>query len=382
MSVKRRRLLFLTGTRADFGKLKPLLAAVSEVDGLDTFIFTTGMHVLKRYGSTWEEVENAGLGKMYMFVNQTPGDGMDAVLAKTISGLSDFVKENRPDLIVVHGDRTEALAGALVGCFNRVRVAHIEGGELSGTVDETIRHTITKLSHAHFVSNAEASSRLLQMGELRSSIFVIGSPEVDIMSSPNLPSLEVVRTKYELPFTEYGVLIFHPVTTEIDSIEDQAREVVDFVLESDRNFLAILPNNDYGSELVERQFERLQACNRVRLLPSMRFEYYLTALKNAQFMIGNSSSGIREAPFYGVPSINLGTRQFNRSRALSVVDANCSRTEIAAAVDRALSQHVTPSQLYGDGRSGERFKEIVTSEVLWDVSVQKAFVDRPIAAAN
>ncbi len=382
MPTRLRRLLFLTGTRADFGKLKPLLASVATVDDFETFIFTTGMHMLKRYGSTWEEVDNSRLGTMYPFVNQTPGDGMDTVLAKTVSGLSDFVKEIGPDLIVVHGDRTEALAGALVGTFNRVRVAHVEGGELSGTVDETIRHAITKLSHVHFVSNGESSLRLLQMGELGSSIFIIGSPEVDIMSSGSLPSFDAVRTKYEIPFDDYGVLIFHPVTTEIDTIEDQAREVVSFALESGRNFLAIQPNNDYGTELVERQFELLRDCDRVRMLPSMRFEYYLTALKHAQFVVGNSSSGIREAPFFGIPSINVGTRQSNRSRASSVVDAACFRSEIAVAVDRVLSQNVTPSQLYGDGKSGERFKEIILSGALWKVSVQKSFVDLPTSSPS
>ena len=146
-----RKLLFVTGTRADFGKLKPLIRESKKMPGFTPEIFVTGMHMLQRFGSTWEEVVWSDLAPVHPFVNQSPGDTMDVVLAKTVMGLSDFVKESRPDLIIVHGDRVEALAGAIVGSLSNIRVAHIEGGELSGTVDEVLRHAVSKLSHWHFV---------------------------------------------------------------------------------------------------------------------------------------------------------------------------------------------------------------------------------------
>jgi UDP-N-acetylglucosamine 2-epimerase (hydrolysing) len=378
MHEARTRILFLTGTRADFGKLKPLLSSLQNRPEFEVFIFTTGMHMLRRYGSTWEEVERANLGRVYMFVNQNSGDSMDAILAKTVSGLSDLVKEIEPDLVVVHGDRVEALAGAIVGTFNRRLVAHIEGGEVSGTLDETIRHTVTKLSHLHFVSNDEAANRLLQLGEHRDSIFVVGSPEVDVMSSPNLPSLDEVRRYYGFDFADYGLLIFHPVTTELEEVAAQAKTVVDYVLDSGRDFVAILPNNDDGTQLIQAEYARFGGSDHVRLLPSMRFEYYLTTLRHAGFILGNSSSGVREAAYFGVPSVNLGSRQANRSRADSVIDCNFDVLEIKSAVRSALECERIPQTLFGDGRSGERFLEILAGPVPWSMPVQKAFIDRPV----
>lgn len=378
MPEVRRRILFLTGTRADFGKLKPLLLSLQNQSQFEVFIFTTGMHMLRRYGSTWEEVERASLGRVYMFVNQNSGDSMDAILAKTVSGMSDLVKEIEPDLVVVHGDRIEALAGAIVGTFNRTLVAHIEGGEVSGTVDETIRHTVTKLSHLHFVSNDAAAKRLLQLGESRESIFAIGSPEVDVMSSPSLPSLAEVQRYYGFGFNDYGLLIFHPVTTEIEAVAAQAKTVVDYVVDSGRDFVAILPNNDDGTQLIQAEYARFAGNDRVRLLPSMRFEYYLTALRHAAFILGNSSSGVREAAYFGVPSVNLGSRQANRARADSVIDSDFNVIEIELAVRSALGRPRVPNTLYGDGRTGERFREILAGPVPWSMPVQKAFIDRPV----
>lgn len=382
MTGSRKRILFLTGTRADFGKLKPLLSALHGRPEFEVFIFTTGMHMLRRYGSTWEEVERAALGRIYMFVNQNSGDSMDAILAKTVSGLSDLVKEIEPDLIVVHGDRIEALAGAIVGTFNRTLVAHIEGGEVSGTVDETIRHTVTKLSHLHFVSNEEAARRLLQLGESLEGIFAIGSPEVDVMSSPDLPSLDEVQRYYGFDYAEYGVLIFHPVTTEIENIGAQAKCVVDYVLNSHRNFVAILPNNDDGTQLIQAEYSRFTDCDRVRLLPSMRFEYYLTMLRHAEFIFGNSSSGVREAAYFGVPSVNLGSRQANRSRADSVSDCDFEALEIEKSVRFATMRPRVPQLLFGDGHSGDRFLEILAGPVPWSIPVQKSFIDRPVGEAS
>ena len=178
-----RHILFLTGTRADFGKLKPLIEATSRTPGLKTSIFATGMHMLARYGATVHEIRKAGFRNIFTYINQdgSRATQMDLVLATTVQGIAHYVRENPPDLLVVHGDRIETLAGAIVGALNNILVAHIEGGELSGTIDELIRHAVTKLSHLHFVANRVARNRLLQMGERSESVFTIGSPDVDVM---------------------------------------------------------------------------------------------------------------------------------------------------------------------------------------------------------
>src|SRR5579872_4676826 len=179
----RKNILFVTGTRADFGKLKALIGRVAaEKEQFDYRIFATGMHMLSRYGSTVEEVA-ANFQNIYPYLNQDPfgGSGMDLALANTIQGLGHYVREFPTDLIVVHGDRIEALAGAIVGALQNTLVAHVEGGEVSGTVDELLRHAISKLSHLHFVANEEASDRLVQMGEQPGAVFAIGSPDIDVM---------------------------------------------------------------------------------------------------------------------------------------------------------------------------------------------------------
>ena len=171
-------IVFLSGTRADFGKLKSLIKISSEAKEFKVHVFATGMHLQEEYGYTVNEIVKSGFQNIHTFANHTEESTMDLTLAKTIEGLSNFVKQVQPDLLVVHGDRVEALAGAIVGCLNNILVGHVEGGEVSGTIDELIRHSISKLSHIHFVANDEAKNRLLQMGELENQIYIIGSPRL------------------------------------------------------------------------------------------------------------------------------------------------------------------------------------------------------------
>ncbi|WGK60367.1 UDP-N-acetylglucosamine 2-epimerase [Halopseudomonas sp. SMJS2] len=211
----KRKILFVTGTRADFGKLKPLINKVKDSSLFDYKLFVTGMHLLSKYGHTATEIYKSGFDEAFLYMNQVDGEDMEIVLANTISGLSRYLHENKFDLIVVHGDRVEALAGATVGALRNIPVAHIEGGELSGTVDELMRHAISKMSHFHFVASDIAKRRLIQLGESGSSIHVIGSPDVDIMLSSSLPSISAARNRYNIRFEKFALAMLHPVTTEL-----------------------------------------------------------------------------------------------------------------------------------------------------------------------
>ena len=302
MPEKKYKIIFLTGTRADFGKLKALMLRLQADDNFEVHIFVTGMHMLSKYGYTCTEVEVVGFKNIYKYINQSGNDSMDQILAKTILGLSDYVKEISPDMLIVHGDRVEALAGASVGALNNVLVGHIEGGEVSGTVDELIRHAVTKLSHIHFVANKSAKTRISQLGELQESIHIIGSPDIDVMNSPNLPGIEDVRKRYDFDFKEYSILMFHPVTTELDKLKAHIGVLVDEIIKSGRNYVVIYPNNDHGSDIILQEYSRFERLPQVRVYPSMRFEYFLTLLKNASLIIGNSSAGVREAPHFGAVS--------------------------------------------------------------------------------
>ncbi len=371
-----RKILFLTGTRADFGKLKPLIEQVEKSAEFESHIFVTGMHMLSRYGSTVEEITDHGFLNIHSYINQisTVNSQMDLVLANTIQGLGYHVREHTADLIVVHGDRVEALAGAIVGALNNVLVAHVEGGEVSGTVDELIRHAVSKLSHLHFTANEEAKERLIQMGEYARSIFVIGSPDVDIMLSNRVPSLSEAKRRYEIDFGEYAVFAYHPVTTELHVLKRNIKAVIDAVRASGWNFVVIYPNNDSGSGIIMEAILSLQGQPQFRLLPSMRFEYFLALLRHAKAIVGNSSSGVRDAPVYGVPSINIGSRQMNRFHHHSIVNVPEKKEDILEALN-SLPISVAPSLHFGQGNSAEAFMAALRDSRLWETSRQKQFQD-------
>lgn len=374
--MNKKRIVFLTGTRADFGKLKSLIRITQESEHFDVHIFATGMHMHSKYGKTVMEIVKSGFKNICMYINHDEIEHMDRTLAKTIDGFSHYIAEIKPDLIVVHGDRVEALAGAIVGSLNNILVAHIEGGEISGTIDELIRHSVSKLAHIHFVANDEAKRRLVQMGELPENVFVIGSPDMDVMFSERLPSLEEVKRYYNIPFRHYAIAMFHPVTTEVDKIEEYAENFVHALIESDKNYVVIYPNNDLGSDAILKAYKKLENSERFKIYPSLRFEYFLVLLKNADFMIGNSSAAIREAPEYGVPSIDIGTRQFNRAKLPTVLHTGYGKHEILQAIEKtpAVKQKdKKPPKYFGEGKSDKLFYDLLTQDAFWQTNKQKQF---------
>ena len=369
-----RNLLFLTGTRADFGKLEPLATAARDA-GLRVTFFATGMHLMDRYGLTVNEVRRMPGVSVHEFLNQRPGDSQDVILAKTVMGFSDYVTEHRPDLIVIHGDRIEALAGALVAATNYIPSAHIEGGEVSGTIDEVFRHCNTKLCAHHFVSSEAAKRRVMALGEPESAIHVIGSPELDFHAGPSGVMLADVRARYSIGFAEYGIVTFHPVTSEQSSMGAQAQALFDTLKASGRAFVVIAPNNDPGSEAIFEVINRLPKAQ-FRVLPSMRFAHFSELMKHAACLIGNSSAGVREAPFLGIPSLDIGTRQANRAQTSTVT--SCAATDhaaISAFLCDAWGKRHPRHEGFGAGRAADRFVQVLDDPGFWTRSLQKAFHD-------
>ena len=374
-SIIKKKLVFLTGTRADFGKLKSLITITQSSINFETHIFATGMHLQKIYGKTVEEIEKSGFNNIHKYKNFTNEASMDQTLAKTIKGFSSYVLKLKPDLIIIHGDRLEALAGAVVGAFNNILVAHIEGGEVSGTIDELIRHAVSKLSHTHFVSNKLAKKRLTQMGEIKNNIFLIGSPDVDVMMSKNLPSLEEVKKRYDIGFNSFCIVLFHPVTTEINETARYAKQFIDALLKVSENFIVIYPNNDLGSSSILKEYMRLDNLQNFKIFPSLRFEYFLVLLKNANLIIGNSSAGIREAPYFGLPTINVGTRQQNRASSEEIINCSYDTSEIIKSIRKAKKINLTEVDNYGEGKSDELFLKVLNKPEFWEISKQKIFKD-------
>lgn len=371
-----KKILFLTGTRADYGKMKPLMEAVEKSDEFECYLFVTGMHTLKEFGDTKIEIFKDKFKNIHVYMNQIIEEPMDLVLANTINGFSRYIRELEPDMIIIHGDRVEALAGAISGAINNILVAHIEGGELTGTIDESIRHSISKLAHIHFVSNIDAKNRLIQLGESEKSIFVIGSPDIDIILKEPSMSIEEIKLRYEIEFEKYGILMYHPVTTEIDSLRNQIQSLVNAIIESQKNYIVINPNNDYGYKIILEEYKKFDGMKNIKKYPSIRFEFFIELLKNAEFIIGNSSSGIHEAPVIGIPSINIGTRQKNRFFHETILNSKIDKVDIMRKIQEVSKMNKFNKTFYfGEGKSEDLFIKILNENNIWKISRQKVFND-------
>ena len=371
-----RKIIFVSGTRADYGKIKSLMQVLE--GRFKYYIFVCGMHLLPEYGNTYLEISKDGFSNITLANICDKTMQMDLTLSKTIDNLSAFVAKIRPDLIIVHGDRLEALAGAIVGAFNNIKVGHIEGGEVSGTIDESIRHSITKLSHVHFSANCEATKRLVQLGENPDFIFEIGSPDIDIMiKTPHSKEiLKAIAEYYGIDFIKrderYAIAIYHPVTTKIETLESDIAKFTNALIDSNHNYLIIYPNNDIGSTTIIKKLETLKENPRFAIYPSIKFEKFLTLLKYSSFIIGNSSAGIREAPIYNIPTINVGKRQRGRSFGSSITHTSDESEDILNAI-KNIKPISSPSFDFGKGDSATRFLEVLENEKIWNLDIQKKF---------
>lgn len=374
-----KKIVFLSGTRADWGKIKALVQEVKESKKFEYKIFACGMHLLELYGKTFIEIYKDGFDEVYLAKAHKYQEKMDLALADSIKQFSNFVKDYKPDLIVIHGDRLEALSGAIVGAFNNILVAHIEGGEVSGTIDESIRHAISKLAHLHFVAHSEAKKRLIQLGEREEDIFVIGSPDIDLMLSPTLPSLkEAEKHYYQIePFKgDYAIFLYHPVTTENQELEKNITQTLKALKKSGLNYIVIYPNNDLGSKTILKAYKSLEEDSHFALFKSLKFEAFLTLLKNARFIIGNSSAGIREAPIYAIPCINLGNRQEGRYKeGEGIISVKEREKEILEAIKEAQSLSLSSKLEFGKGESAKEFISVLEGGEIWSKKLQKKFVD-------
>lgn len=370
-----KKIVFITGTRADYGKIKSVIKMLDNSNTFDVYIYVTGMHLLEKYGSTYIEIQKDGFNNIFLSKRIDNSLSMDEILANNILQFTKFVKNIKPDMIFVHGDRVEAMAGAIVGALNNIYVSHIEGGEISGTIDESIRHAISKLANFHFVSNESSKKNLIQMGENANNIFIVGSPDIDIMVKNNY-DIDYIKKKYNINFENYAIMIYHPVISKIDFLKNKIKVLVDSIIESDRNYVVIYPNNDMGSDIILEEYKRLIGNDKIIMYPSIRFEYFLTLLKYSDFVIGNSSLGIRESGIYGIPTINVGTRQNGRydlRTQKNICCVNEKKSEIINAINE-IEKYKYKDKMFGNGDSDKRILKILECDNLWKRNIQKKFI--------
>jgi len=342
--------------------MQSTLQMIADQPGLNLDIIVTGMHLSTRFGNTVDEIVASGLrvaARIPVAIEESTGPAMARNLAATLTGCVDAFERLRPDIVLLLGDRGEMLAGALAAIHLNIPIAHIHGGERSGTVDEPVRHAISKLAHFHFVSSEDARARLVRMGERADLVFVTGAPGLDGLG--DLASLgrdELCAGVGFDPAAPVGLMVYHPVLQEAAEAQEQVQAVVDASLTRQLQLVALMPNSDAGNAGVRRVLEGYANHPQIRVRTHLPRRAFVSWMAACDVMIGNSSSGIIEAASFGTPVVNVGIRQNLRERNANVIDIVAHGEAMVAAIDRALAHGRFPLQnAYGDGQAGRRIVE-------------------------
>jgi len=375
----KRKILFVTERRADYSKLRPVIKAVKESNKFDYYLVVTGSHLLRKYGYTINEIKKDGFKiykKFNMFYNNEEDDLSTMTLAfgRAIFNLTKIIKSLKPDIVFVGFDIGGNFAAAIVGAHMNIHVAHLEGGEVTGTIDEPIRHAITKFSHIHFTSNKEATKRLIRMGETPSNIFTVGNPSLDAIKSMKFIAKEELEKEFKIDLEKPFLLVVqHTVTTEIRDIDRYFLETIEAVRELNIQSIIIAGNIDAGSQKIKKIIEN----SKINYYDHLEFKKYISLLRYSSAIVGNSSSGIMEAPFLRIPSITIGTRQEGRIKAKSIINVGYNKKQIKRAIKKAITNKKfldsikKQKNIHGDGTAAKKIVNILEKLDLKKIPIQK-----------
>lgn len=361
-----RRVCYISGTRADFGLMRSTLLTIRDRLDLDLSVIATGMHLSPVYGNTVEEIEAAGLriaARAPVPLEPATGATMARNIGAMLGVFTDALEAERPDAVLLLGDRGEMLAGALAGIHLNIPVAHIHGGERSGTVDEPVRHAISKLSHLHFTATAEARERLIRMGEDPAQTHVTGAPGLDGLMDADLPGRDEVARLHGLdPARPFALMVYHPVLQEAATAADDARRLLATLGGAGLQVLALMPNADAGSDGVRAVLTEAKGTPGLTVRTHLARPAFIAAMARADLMAGNSSAGIIEAASFGTPVLNVGPRQNLRERNANVVDVAATGEALSEGVARLLARgRLEPRNVYGDGQAGRRIAHLLAT---------------------
>jgi UDP-hydrolysing UDP-N-acetyl-D-glucosamine 2-epimerase len=382
--VYKRKICFVITSHIHYSRSKLILSEIKSRNNLDLQIVVGASALLPNYGDVLAELERDGFPCHAKIVMTLEGGNPVAMAKTTGIGIAEFATafDNlRPDLVLVRGDRYEVLSAAIAAAYLNIPVAHIEGGDITGTIDETVRHTITKIAHIHFPTNEDSKKRIIRMGENPEYVFNVGCPGLEFIAkikpviSNDLVNHLGVGDVIDLE-KKYLIVMQHPVTTEVGANAKNMRETLDAVADLDMPTICFWPNADAGTDEVSkeiRKFRENKQSHKVRFLKYLPADQFIGLMKKGSCLIGNSSAGIKEASFLGVPVVNIGTRQQGRMKSSNVVDVDYKRGEIIAAVRKQLEHgpYESDSMYYREGTS----KSI--TDILSDIKlyVQKKFFE-------
>ncbi len=375
-----------TTTRAEWGLLRPFGEALQQL-GIEVRILVSGTHLLDEYGSTIQEVQESGLPIDAQIPILADGDDAEAeanTMSNALREYSRYFAEKRPDALLLLGDRYETLGVAEAAFLARIPIFHIHGGEVTeGAIDDAIRHCITKLSSLHFTSTEEYRNRVIQLGEDPSTVFNVGAVGVENALNTNLLGLAELSESLGVDLSQpYAVMTYHPVTLAHEDPVEKLEQLLLAIRErQDILFVATKANADAGGSAINKALEGFADLNEnLVLFDSLGSLRYLSALSHAEFVIGNSSSGLLEAPAFRIPTINIGSRQKGRTRTKSVIDCEEDALSILHAIDRVVDQAFRSSlkemeNLYGSGDTSKKAAAIIIQALQHPIKLQKGFYD-------
>ena len=374
-----KKILIITERRADFSRFKPIIKLIQKDKKLDYQLIVTGLHLVKKYGYTINEINKDKFkifSKFKMFDNEyfIKNDGAEMVRAigKVFLNISHLLKKSKPDLILSGFDIAANFAISVAGAHMNIPVAHIQGGEVSGTIDESIRHATSKFSNFHFTANKETKNRLIKLGEIPKNIFPVGCPSIDALLSENLINKKLIKKKFKIDLDETFLLVIqHPVTSEQDTLS-QINKTLSVIKNSKMQHLVVFPNNDSGSKKILQEIKKTN----LNYVPTLTLSEYRTLLSGKMILLGNSSSGIHEAASFKVPVINIGSRQSGRYKPINVINVNYDKKEIEKAIKKVKSQSFYKKiknikNPYGDGKSALKIIQIIKKLNLKNFDTQK-----------
>ena len=365
-----RRIVSITGTRADYGPTEAVYRALSEDAAFDLHLVVTGMHLLPEFKSSLERVRADKFGKLHeipMMGTEDTGKAMAQSIANGISGISGLFEKIRPDITLVYGDRSEMLSGAIAAVHMNIPLVHLSGGDFSGTIDDSVRNAISKFAHFHLTNCAASSERLRALGESSDRIVEVGEPGLDLLRTMEFEPLSELAKALHLPKDEPFLLAtLHPVTDEADAAAAQMRTALEALKEVGLPTVFTYPNTDHGGRAMMEVLESWRGQPFLRIEANLGSRRYLSLMRHAAAVVGNSSSGIFEAPSFKIPAVNIGSRQHGRFRANNVVDAPFDRGAIVKAIRFVLEDAAFRKELaecknpYGDGKTAERVIDILS----------------------
>ncbi len=373
-----RKVAVLTGSRGEYSIYTSVLDAIDERSDLDYELIVTGMHLSERFGHTIDEIEKDGRkigAKVPMLKYKDTLAGMIKNTGVAIIGIAEDLEKIKPDIILVLGDRGEQLAAAMTGAHMNIPVAHLHGGEVSGTIDESIRHAVTKFAHIHLPATRASRNRIIKLGEKEDNVYLVGSPGVDAVKTKGKMTKEEIADYFNFNSKKKIILaIQHPVTTEFDCRESNMKVIADTLIELDEQAVCIYSNSDAGytkmMELLEISIKNAGKEKKIKAYMTLPHEIFLSLTKHVDVMIGNSSSGIIEAPSCVTPYVLVGTRQEGREKADSILQAPYQKDAILKAVDKALNDEEfkkivktckKPYDPFDDANAGKRVAEVLAT---------------------